>query len=370
MPTKCKKNFIDRLTDAQIARFPEFIKRWTDIGLSTKPADREQAERGVRMAYECAGLAPPKAIVWCGSPFSQGLTRAIVFGLANGEIKSEIGEAVEKKVGDSVGDSVGASVGASVRASVGDSVWASVWDSVGASVRASVWDSVGASVGASVRASVRASVGDSVRASVWASWYGQHDAGWLAFYDYFRDAAGLSEETQKLAGLWLLSQSAGWWLPHQNLCWVSERHNVLHRDADGRLHCDNGPALQYPDGWSIYAIGGVRVDEQTIMRPETQTLEQIEKEENAEVRRVRIERFGWPRYLAESGAKVANRRRNDRDGQEEALYALKDKTKRFVCVDPSTGRKYALGVPAEIKNCDEAQNWMSHGLDRFAVHRS
>ena len=334
MPTKCKKNFIDRLTDAQIARFPEFIKRWTDIGLSTKPADREQAERGVRMAYECAGLAPPKAIVWCGSPFSQGLTRAIVFGLANGEIKSEIGEAVEKKVGDSVGDSVGASVRASVRASV----WASVWDSV--------------------------------RASVWASWYGQHDAGWLAFYDYFRDAAGLSEETQKLAGLWLLSQSAGWWLPHQNLCWVSERHNVLHRDADGRLHCDNGPALQYPDGWSIYAIGGVRVDEQTIMRPETQTLEQIEKEENAEVRRVRIERFGWPRYLAESGAKVANRRRNDRDGQEEALYALKDKTKRFVCVDPSTGRKYALGVPAEIKNCDEAQNWMSHGLDRFAVHRS
>ena len=134
MPTKCKKNFIDRLTDAQIARFPEFIKRWTDIGLSTKPADREQAERGVRMAYECAGLAPPKAIVWCGSPFSQGLTRAIVFGLANGEIKSEIGEAVEKKVGDSVGDSVGASVGASVRASVWDSVWASV--------RASVRDSV------------------------------------------------------------------------------------------------------------------------------------------------------------------------------------------------------------------------------------
>jgi hypothetical protein len=43
---------------------------------------------------------------------------------------------------------------------------------------------------------------------------------------------------------------------------------------------------------------------------------------------------------------------------------------RFVCVDPSTGRRYALGVPREITNCEEAQRWMSHDLDRFAIHRS
>lgn len=67
---------IERLTAEQIALFPEFIKKWTDIGLSTNPADRERAERGVVKSYEIAGLKPPK-IVWCGSPMSQGLTRAI-----------------------------------------------------------------------------------------------------------------------------------------------------------------------------------------------------------------------------------------------------------------------------------------------------
>ena len=39
---------IEKLTDAQVARFPEFIKRWTDIGLCTDPADRPKAEACIR----------------------------------------------------------------------------------------------------------------------------------------------------------------------------------------------------------------------------------------------------------------------------------------------------------------------------------
>ena len=112
-----------------------------------------------------------------------------------------------------------------------DSVWASVRDSVWASVRDSVWDSVGDSVWDSV--------GDSVGASV----YGQHDAGWLAFYDYFRLACSMDEQVQRLSGLCEIAQAANWWLPHQYTCWVSERHNILNRDGDGLLHSDDGPAL-------------------------------------------------------------------------------------------------------------------------------
>jgi hypothetical protein len=121
---------IQSLSESQKAQFPDFIKKWKEIGLCTKPANRAEAERGVKLAYEIAVLKEPK-IVWCGSPLSQGLTRAVVFGL--------------KKY-----SAAGKSVRASVRDSVGASVWASVWDSVGASVWDSVWDSVGASVRDSV----------------------------------------------------------------------------------------------------------------------------------------------------------------------------------------------------------------------------
>ena len=348
---------IETLTRAQQARFPEFVRQWTDIGLDTHPANREEAERGVRLAYTLAGLTPPERIVWCGSPLSQGLTRAIVFGLGKADVP--VGASVRASVRASVGDSVGASVwdsvrasvwdsvwdsvwasvgdsvGASVRASVGDSVGASVWDSVGdsvrasvrasvwasvgdsvgasvwASVRASVWDSVGASVGDSVRASVWASVGDSVGASVWASvrasGYGQHDASWLGFYNFFAEACGLGEETQKLAGLWLVAKNAGWFLPHAKVCWIAERHCILNRDTQGRLHCESGPALSYPDGWSIYAVHGVRVPERVIISPSSLSAREIQDERNAEVRRVMIERFGQERFLLESGAREIHR---------------------------------------------------------------
>jgi len=170
---------IEKLTPQQEARFPEFIKKWTDIGLSTERANRKEAEEGIKEAYKIAGLKTPK-IVWCDSPLSH------------------------------------------------------------------VWASVGASVGA----------------SVWASGYGQHEANWLAFYDFFKEACKLEQETNRLNGLWKIAKNAGWFLPHENICWISERPIALHRNARGQLHNENGMAIKYPDGWGVYSLNGVRFTEE------------------------------------------------------------------------------------------------------------
>ena len=66
---------ITKLTTEQEARFPEFIKKWTDIGLCTLPADRLRAEHGIRLAYETAKLKAPLKIVWTTSPFAQAMWR-------------------------------------------------------------------------------------------------------------------------------------------------------------------------------------------------------------------------------------------------------------------------------------------------------
>jgi hypothetical protein len=107
----------------------------------------------------------------------------------------------------------------------------------------------------------------------------------------------------KLEGLWELAQSAGWAIPHENICWVSERHHILQRDERGRLHNLTGPACAYPDGWAIYAVHGVRVPEYIIERPQEISVEKIDAENNAEIRRVMMDRFTAPRYIAESGLK-------------------------------------------------------------------
>lgn len=531
---------IESLTEEQQARCPEFVERWTKIGLCTDRADRPRAEAGVRRAYVLAGLPEPERLVWCDSPLSMGLTQALTCNLVEPNsvlldtfrgaaaqesareaevlacraeyheachrvergilrvLEAEAGAEVLWKflVGSDVPMSFNDDFAAMVReidnlsgrpeeagpsvdnpsilpppptrlASVALSLWQSldnpfnipvaelesipvpaskphplagkpkalceaiqraaeflvtcvVWGtprSVGfppvppgtdmsptrwaglvsekfgqasslikeleagaeslrkctrEECRATMDNGFGPRILARVLRKVELpdSVLSAARESVWQSIYGPHDANWLAFYEYFKEVLGLVEETARLEGLWEVARSGGWWLPYDVICWISERPQALHRDDEGRMHNEAGPAMEYPDGWKLWYIGGVDVTGQIVMRPDTQTVEDILNESNEEVRRIRTERFGWLRFLQESGAVETDRRRNDRDSQEEILYRLSDGTQRFCCTDPSTGRKYSLGVPSEIQNCASAQMWMSHGLDGIATHRS
>jgi len=166
------------------------------------------------------------------------------------------------------------------------------------------------------------------------------------------------------AGVWYLV-----WTP-TTLYWVAKPTVHVETGSFGRrLHCEDGPACAN-DVENLYFLHGILVPAYVVVKPEFITLDEIKAETNEEMRRILIERFGWERYLREAGAKQRHRRFNDRDGQWETLYQLDDGTQRIVLADPSTARRYALGVPREIAKCEEAQDWITHGLDRRAVHRS
>ena len=282
-------HLIESLTDEQQARMVEYRDKWIKIGLCTDAADRPRAEAAIRTMYRAAGLVEPRKIVWCGSPLSQGLTRAII---------------LDRKL--------------------------------------------------------RASVGDRVLASVWDSGYGQHDAGWLSFHEYFREVCALAEQTGKLAGHIEQAKAAGWYLPHQNICWVSERHHILVRDQRGRLHCPTGPAVCFPDGWAIYAYHGVRVPASVIEDRAKATPKLILAEQNVEVRRVMMDLYGHGRFAQDAGARIISRSRKHgaelmalplpADDPEKVLKAV-----RLTC--PTTGNIYFERVPPDVTDALEALSW-------------
>jgi hypothetical protein len=75
-------------------------------------------------------------------------------------------------------------------------------------------------------------------------------------------------------------------------------------DASGRLHGPTGPALQYPGGTTLWFDHGVEVPADVITDPASITVERIDKERNAEVRRVMTERFGPERLVREGNAEL------------------------------------------------------------------
>ena len=201
---------------------------------------------------------------------------------------------------------------------------------------------------------------DSVWQSAVDSIYGSHGAHWIGFYDYFRVVCGLEKQTEKLNGMKKVALNAGWWLPHRDICWISERHNTLRRDERGRLHCENGPAVEYPDGWKIYASHGVRLPDYIIERPGEISVEKIDSEPNAEIRRVMIEKFGKARFIKESGAEQIHKddygilwNRQTSNGELISFVEVINATPE----PDGSFRNYFLRVPPAMKTARNAVAW-------------
>jgi hypothetical protein len=132
-------------------------------------------------------------------------------------------------------------------------------------------------------------------------------SGYAAWVSFFRDVCGLEfSKAPEFDIAETLVKSCGWTWWHQNVLAISDRPHTINRDDRGRLHCEDGPSIAYRDGWCLYHWHGVVVPMDIIEEPESITVARIESEQNAEVRRVMMERYGYARYVTDSGAIVVD----------------------------------------------------------------
>jgi hypothetical protein len=109
---------------------------------------------------------------------------------------------------------------------------------------------------------------------------------------------------------------------------------------------------------------GVTVDERVCFRPEEITALEVLAEPNAELRRVKMERMGFARFLQDANPKVLD---SDVDpGGERKLFRVElEGDEPLVCISvgcPSTGRRYLLRVPPDTTSCRQAIAWTA-GFD-------
>lgn len=142
-----------------------------------------------------------------------------------------------------------------------------------------------------------------------------------------RLATHADERVWDLVNDWLWPQTADengvWKWSLRGLELETDKPTKLALDERRRVHDAMGPAITYSDGFEIYAWRGVRVPADVITQPSALTVKRIDDEENAEVKRVMIERFGAANYIQQSGAVVIARdkfgvlyRKDLRDGEE------------------------------------------------------
>lgn len=182
----------------------------------------------------------------------------------------------------------------------------------------------------------------------WNSWSGWYEGGKVLGVKYSEEKYDLFLRFNRHCPVWMWSST---------LLFILRRPTEIHWNDAGLLHCDSGPSVKFSDEFCLWNINGVHVDEQIIMRPETQTLEQINGEKNDDVRTIRIDRWGWDKYIQENNLKAVDARRNDIEGTMEALYHT-EQGGRLVATCPS-GRIVSMGVTPDISTCQQAQAWLA-----------
>ncbi|WP_327112284.1 hypothetical protein OG206_04190 [Streptomyces sp. NBC_01341] len=322
----------------------ECVNAWRAVAAATGRADRGAAEDGVRLAYRRAGLAEPERVIWADSP------KAAV-------------EVVEKLVGAgrSVREEVRTRPWAQERRRIYDELGPAGWSALWSATGAQLWETT-AALADRIRTGVVAELAprpedeSDVRLVLLDAVLGQHDAAWLAAFDGRGD---------RLTGLAEVARNAGWWWPYEHAVVISERPEALHRDEAGRLDRGDGPALAYPDGFALHAWRGMPVPAEFLDSLGTLTPERIRAEENAELRRVMLEFYGYDRYLSQSGAQPVHQ---DETGVLWRIAMEGDEDVAMVEVVNSTPepdgthRTYWLRVPPRTGTAKEGVAW-TFGLD-------
>ncbi|WP_455353861.1 DUF6745 domain-containing protein [Streptomyces sp. SYSU K217416] len=397
------------LTQAQELALRRVGKDWAAVECATGPGDRAAAEDGVRTAYRALGLAPPRFIVWLGSPWAGVIGQSIlpkIIASVTGDRLAPFRPRLRRQVPDKrfaafLSPDVHDRIDARVTDEVAERVtslalqpWSSLsgWqflalgrtrDEVTAQLSRVVREELSSVSGytqsqarldrhvlprvhAELVAQVAAQAGVrpgpvKIPARLPFHWWHHTPQGrWGVSCYAWADAMerigvpglGITHGEQQVA------RHAGWWWAFHDYAVLTPRPDVFGQDAEGRAHCSDGPAVVWPDGWSIHAWHGTTVPSSLIEG--AWDTDRILREPNTEVRRCAIERMGWPQFVVAAGLRQVGDSEPDpgNPGQRLTLYDMPTEiynvpVRVLLCTNASperdgTRRQYGLTVPADV----------------------
>ena len=257
-------NKVENLTPEQEARTPEYVEKWTKIGLQTGEADFDKCRELIGETYTSQGLDAPKRVITIrgGSAVSIAVMSQLLMNY-----EEEGKDVTDPSI---ITDEAILAETAEIVAKFNDPDQKNPFD-------------------------LSSRISEQI--------FGCQEAPWLAYYNFFEEVC----DTQiKIADpIMEYSKYSGWWAPYDNIAIVGDFPLYIKFEDEKRqgedffrLNCENGAAIEYGDGFCVYVIGGTRVPKWIAeFDPETVDSKKILAIDNAEHRMIAIKKMGVERML-------------------------------------------------------------------------
>jgi len=305
---------ITSLTPEQSAQMKSWAEKWIAIGLSTEPADFELAKDAALRAYDLIGNKRPKMVLQAASPFATTICGAVAVAQLSMGVPVTA-ETISREEARKILKQVSKQKTGELKDVLYNSGISSLW------------------------------------------------AGFASFATFFRDVCGLDDPVflKNLQVNEDLVRSCGWTWWHEDVVVISDKPKLIRRDDQGRLHCETGPSMEYPDGWALYNWHGVPIPKEWVTGHKPTAREALTWE-NVEQRRCACEIVGWATILKELNSQIIDQDDDEEIGTLLEVDLPESGRERFLQVKCGTGRTFALPVPGTVKTALEANAW-TYGLE-------
>ena len=323
---------IEKLTPEQEADLPIFRQHYLDIATNGGRIDRPVLETALADAYAVIGQPAPKLFIF-DSP-AECLLAIKIFQM--GEVKS---------------------LSANLWDNLGDNLVANLWDNLWGNLR----DNLSANLRGNLVANLVANLGDT---KIWNPnfLWGSQDLYWISYYRFAQKigCAFADEDAKRLDIMETISTQCEWWWPFDGVVFASQRPKV-HWDGEGRMHREDGLAVEYKGGYGLAFWRGVSIPQEWISGgpPEADKIMAIP---NTEQRRVACEMRGWQNVIPTlPDAKLIDKNPNPQIGELWQANLPDHGRECFLIVKCGTGRTFGMPVGPTFRTAREA-NAATYGI--------
>ena len=361
-------NIIDSITFEQESLIPVYREKWKKIALSTDRIDRISATETIRILYDILDLPEPE-IVFFDSPYT-ALKAIILREIPGVRLKKQIKKSLKSNL----------SLRNRIQMQLLDRLVTNTWgkklyfpqndDFFGKTIRTkleliSPTSLIFRHLGRDVELFFKQN--EKLQSQVWGFAYNiinfQRWVDYGCLFDYCISVLKWEYDRKEWEALQLLIKNCGCLLAYERICFVCDRPTKLFLDSENLLHKEGEAAIEFADGYKLYAYHGVTIPEKYgFFHPSEWQPQWLLQEKNAEIKKVLIQGIGYERICQELKAVELNSWREytlltiDNNIDVEPIHLLK-----MTC--PSTRHIHALRVPPTMKTAREAINWVNWGID-------
>ena len=347
---------IEKLTPEQKSLIPIYREKWQKIALSTQPINRQKAAEGIQLAYTLMGDPNPKIIFYDSPHAAFEILLQKVWqrweskdDYGHRHIFKDMWEPLRKELEMQVSDKLCTEIDGQI--GEGSLQPNQLWSHILYSQIEEEWQDIISEV--SVKLLCIWSY--PIPTELWSSY--------VCWIDFCISVLNCNYNWDNWRVLESIVKYCGWIYPLRNICIVCDRPRKLLLDAQYRPHALEQPAIEFVDGYNLYAYHGVRLPEvYGKSNPQEWRSKWILTTENAELRRVLIQEIGYERICQDlQTIEIDNWQeytllRIDEEADIEPIFILK-----MVC--PSTGNIHTLRVPPDVNSAKEAVKWINWGID-------